>query len=411
MRVLRKKAFLGLILIIVGLSIFFYGIFPNFAVINNPLDVDYISEGKYTGNYLISPTWGDAVIVNDFGDIIWQSGKGEFFLHDSDFLSHKNGTILMGDATNNRVIEVGIDNSENVIWSWEARNNDDINWSEFSAAQGWEDLSFLEEKYPMLSSWTHLNDVDFINGSRFGRNYDSVLISLRNLNLVIEVNYSETKEILWSYGNPNNSTILNQQHNPDQYENGNIVICDTGNNRIIEVNKTTNEVVWELKLEFPYGKLRIARDCDDIGNGLRLITDSGNNRLLIYDMNSGKIIKEIKSLLFGNPYDADLLENGNILVSSSVKDLILIVDYETGLVIKVIGFPYKWIVPYSLIFLVLGYFSIKLFQALKSSSKKKIRKIFDFQVYRQIIYIICGILVFYFLDTILSFLWLFTFTG
>ncbi|MHA1913769.1 MAG: aryl-sulfate sulfotransferase [Promethearchaeota archaeon] len=407
----KNKVIIGIIVIFAGLSVFFYIIFPNYAAINNPLDVDYISEGKYAGNYLVSPTWGNVVIIDDYGNIKWQRSEEEFFLHDSDILSHGNGTILMADTTNNRVIEVEFDNTSNIIWSWDALNNSDINWTKFSNDRGWDDLSFLEEQYPFISSWTHLNDVDFINGSHFGKNYDSILISLRNLNLVIEVNYSNTKEILWSYGDPSNSTVLNQQHNPDQYETGNVVICDTGNNRIIEVNKTTNEVVWELKLEFPYGKLRIARDCDDIGNGLRLITDSGNNRLLVYDMNSSKIIKEIKSILFGNPYDADLLDNGDILVSSSTKDLILIIDYETGLVIKVIGFPYKWIVPYSLIFLILGYFSIEMFQALKSSTKKKLRKIFDFQVYRQIIYLICTFLVFYFLDSILSFLWLFTFTG
>jgi hypothetical protein len=411
MRISKNKTVIGIIIIFAGLSVFFYFIFPNYAVINNPLDVDYISEGKYAGNYLVSPTWGKIVIIDDLGNIKWERREKYFFLHDTDLLAHRNGTLLMADTTNNRVIEVDMDNTSNIIWSWDAQNGLDINWTKFGIEQGWEDFSFLEEQYYFVSSWTHLNDVDFINGSHFGNSYDSILISLRNLNLVIEVNYSETKEILWSYGNPNNSSVLNQQHNPDQYVTGNVVICDTGNNRIIEVNKTTNEVVWELKLEFPHGKLRIARDCDDIGNGLRLITDSGNNRLLIYDMSTSKIIKEIKSILFGNPYDADMLPNGDILVSSSVKDLILIVDYETGLITKVIGFPYKWVVPYFLIFLVLGYFSIKLFQAVKASAMKKIKKIFDFQVYRQIVYIICTFLVFYFLDSILSFLWLFSFTG
>ncbi|MBY8990233.1 MAG: hypothetical protein KGD58_05725 [Candidatus Lokiarchaeota archaeon] len=162
-------------------------------------------------------------------------------------------------------------------------------------------------------------------------------------------------------------------------------------------------------MEFPYGRLRMVRDCDDIGNELRLITDSGNNRLLVYDMNSQKIVKEIKSPWFANLYDADMLENGNIVVSSILTDTILIVDYTTGLVIRVIGFPYKWVVPYLLIISVIGYHSLNLYKAVKRSEKIKIKKLLDFQVYRRLVYISCGFLALYFFSTIITSLWLFIF--
>ena len=409
MKVNTKKLIIGLVVIFSFLSIIFYTIIPGFMPFNSPCDVDYISDGEYAGCYLVSPIWGHVVIVDQNGIVKWRSHDNKFFLHDSDVLP--NGNILMADTSDNRVIEVDINNPSKILWSWDALNISDINWTRFSLDQGWTDIPFLEDQSSLISSWTHLNDVDFINGSKFGRNFDSILISLNNFNMVIEINYSETKEIIWWYGHPTNITIINHQHNPDRYDNGNTVICDTGNDRIIEVNTTTKKIVWELKLEFPFGKFRFARDCDDIGNDMRLITDSGNNRLLIYDMKSKKVVKEIKSPWLANPYEADMLPNGNILVSNLFSDTILIIDYKTGIVVGIIGFPHKWIVPYCVIGTVMAYHSSKLIKALKISNKRKFRKILDFQIYRRIVYIILGILILYFFNTILTFLWFFTLGG
>jgi len=332
MKVRQKRFLLSLGILFPALSIILYAIVPNYMPFVSPCDVDYISDGQYEGCYLISPIWSHVVIVDQDGVIKWRSNNEVFFLHDSDILP--NGNILMADTINNRVIEVDINDPSQITWSWDALNTSDINWTKFSNDQGWTDLSFLTYENPPFSSWTHLNDVDFINGSKFGRNYNSILISLRNLNMILEVNYSKTKEVIWSYGQPNDLSILNQQHNPDRYDNGNTVICDTRNDRIIEINTTTKEKVWELKLEFPNGKFRGARDCDDIGNGLRMITDSGNNRLLIYDMKSHKFIKEIKSPWFANPYDADLLPNGNVVVSNIQTDTELKKSDQNAIVVE-----------------------------------------------------------------------------
>jgi hypothetical protein len=404
-----KQIFIGLVILYTTLSIIFYGIIPQFIPYSTPCDVDYISEGDYAGCYLVSPVWGYVVIVDINNNVMWRNHREEFFIHDSDLLP--NGNIIIADTSHNRVLEVDINDPSKVLWSWDALNLSDINWTQFSFEQRWTDLSFLENQDSMIVSWTHINDVDFINGSIFGRDYDSILISLCNLDLVIEVNYSKTKEIVWLYGQPGNKSILDHQHNPDRYENGNTIICDTRNNRIIEVNTTTKEVVWELKLKFPHGELRIARDCDDIGNGLRLITDSGNNRLLVYDMMSQSIIKEIKSPWFANPYDADMLDNGNILVSNLLTDTIVFVDYETGIVVRMIGFPYKWVVPYCLIITAIGYHSVKLLAALKSSQKRRLKKVLDFNVYRRVLYIGFGILSLYYFGAIITFFWFFSIQG
>jgi len=408
---LEKKK-IGIIICSIGILAFslisFYMIIPKFIPFNNPLSVDYIQEGKYSGCYLVTSVSGPVVIIDKYGNLKWEGSPG-FFIHDSDMLP--NGNLIIADTWNDLVYEVDIDYPKNIIWSWDARNVSDINWTKFANDRGWSDFPFFESFHPILGPWAYVNDVDFINGSKFGRNYDSLLLSLRNLDLVIEINYSDSKEIVWWYGQPNNSTLLNHQHEPDRIDNGNTIICDSQNNRVIEINSTTKEIVWELKLKFPYGKFRWVRDCDDIGNGLRLITDSGNNRLLIYNTKSRKIIKEIRNPWLSTPYEADLLDNGQIIVGNMMGGNILFIDYDSEAVIHVIGFPYNWAFPFLLICFGIIYHSVQLTKAVKKSKKKSYRKILDFQVYKILIYILTSILALYFFNIIVSYIWIFLFEG
>lgn len=396
------------VLILASSLISFYMIIPRFIPFNNPLSVDYIQEGKYSGCYLVTSVSGPVVIIDKYGNLKWKGSPG-FFIHDSDVLP--NGNLIIADTWIDLVYEINIDDPTNIIWSWNASNISDINWTKFAYERGWTDLTFLENPNPFIGPWAYVNDVDFINGSKFGRNYDSLLLSLRNFDLVIEVNYSSSKEIVWWYGQPNNSTLLNHQHEPDRIDNGNTIICDSENRRVFEINSTTKEIVWELKLAFPYGKFRWVRDCDDIGNGLRLITDSGNNRLLIYDTKSRKIIKEIRNPWLSTPYEADLLDNGQIIVGNMLGGNILFIDYDSELVIHVIGFPYNWSFPFLLICFGIIYQSIQLIRAINKSQMKSYRKLFDFQVYRNLVYILTSVLALYFFNIIISYVWIFMFEG
>ncbi|MGB5912588.1 MAG: aryl-sulfate sulfotransferase [Promethearchaeia archaeon] len=406
----RAKLIMVVIVVIYSLiSIISYIVLPYFMPFRSPMDIDYVSKGKYAGYYLVSDISGPARIIDSSGNIKWQSNLNGDFIHDCDMLP--NGNILIADITYDRVIEVDIDNSSSIVWSWDARNPLDINWTSFAYEQGWDEIDYTPEFSIFGMYWTHLNDIDFINGSQFGRNYNSILISLRNFDLVLEVNYSETKEVIWWYGEPGNFSLLNHQHNPDRYENGNTVICDSGNERIIEINTTTKEVVWELKNLAPHGKFRWVRDCDDIGDNKRLITDSGNNRLLVYDMNSMSIVREIRSPFFSNPYEADLLEDGRLIVSGLMSCSILIMDFNSGNIYGMIGFPNQFVLPISLIIGVIIYHSGQLINAFKKSNKRNIKKILDFQVYKRIIYIICGIIFLFFFTTIIAFLLVFQFFG
>jgi len=381
---------------------------PSFLPFTNPFDVDYIRNGKYGGCYLITSLSGNVKIVDGSGSVKWETNENGGFAHDSDILP--NGNILIADTTNNRVIEVNIENPSEILWSWDATKNSDINWSQFGIKAFGRDLSYLKESQTPFY-WTHLNDVDFINGSQFGRDFNSILISLNSFNLVLEINYSNTKEIIWWYGNPDNTNLLRQQHNPDRYSNGNTVICDSGNDRIIEINTTTKEIVWELSLKFPDGKFRMVRDCDDIGNNQRLITDSNNNRIIIYDIMDNKIIKEFKSPFLLSPYEADLLEDGRIIAGNTMGGAMIILDSETGFTLGMIGFPINHIFPISLIFGFILYNSIYLVKEIKSNKKNGIKKIFDYHVYERIIYLGISILFLIFSNYIFLFIYSFQIKG
>lgn len=386
--------------------VIFYGVIPAIVPFISAGDVDYIYEGEYSGDFLVTGVLeGSIIIVDEGGTVKWKCEIPKFFPHDADILP--NGNVLIADTNNDRVIEVDINNPTKIVWSWDARYISDVNWTKFGIECGWSEtaISYIDDQDRPEKDWTHLNDVELINGSKFGRSYDTILIDLRNFDTVIEVNYSETKEIVWWYGEPGNFSLLCKQHNPDRYDNGNTVVCDSENNRFIEINTTTKEIVWELKLEFPNGKFRWARDCDDIGGDLRLITDSANARLLVYDMNSEQFIKEIRSPFFFNPYEADLLEDGRIIAGSIEYGCLIIIDYETGATLGIIGFPVLISGPYLLVLVILVYHLIMLFITIKNSNKKPKQKISSFHVYRRIIYVVSTVLSLIFFTYIIEFLW------
>ncbi|MFX1494297.1 MAG: hypothetical protein ACFFBZ_08455, partial [Promethearchaeota archaeon] len=90
------------------ISIISFIVLPFFMPFKNPMDVDYISKGKYAGSYLVSDASGPARIIDSSGRIEWQSNLNGDFIHDCDMLP--NGNILIADSGNERIIEVNVTN-------------------------------------------------------------------------------------------------------------------------------------------------------------------------------------------------------------------------------------------------------------------------------------------------------------
>lgn len=134
---------------------------------------------------------------------------------------------------------------------------------------------------------------------------------------IIEVN--QKGEIVWSFQDE-----LLFAHSAKELTNGNLLLVDTTNNRLLEVSRE-KEIIWSSE-SWPQGELadgsrfNYPNDAEELANGRFLVTDRNNNRVVEIDR-SGKIYWQKKKL--NRPHNADRLENGNTLISDSENDKVI----------------------------------------------------------------------------------------
>ncbi|MHA1847566.1 MAG: aryl-sulfate sulfotransferase [Promethearchaeota archaeon] len=224
---------------------------------------------------------GEILKINEMGDVTWSitriGGQDLNFPHDADLLP--NGHVLIADTLNDRVVEIS-DNGT-IFWSWKLK--DHLNYPPFN------------------ETVAYINDVDRLGDG-------NTLISLRNFDMIIEVN--ETGDIVWSYGEPGNTSILNKPHNPDREENGNTIICDSENHGIIEIDQDKN-IIWKYypKTGGEY-LLGWPRDADPVGDKYILISDTrvndtGKNAIYLVDKERETISWEHDTISAN--YDSDII--------------------------------------------------------------------------------------------------------
>lgn len=147
--------------------------------------------------------------------------------------------------------------SEEEIWEWKFN-------SEYKPP----------ENYPR-TGWTHLNDIERVNQT-------VVMASPRNFDKVIFLNES-SKQVIenLSLGQTGNHSIINRQHNPDVVEWSEdrkaLLIADSENNRVVEYSRIKGE--WRRTWTAKTG-LNWPRDADRLPNGNTLITDTLNHRVI-----------------------------------------------------------------------------------------------------------------------------------
>lgn len=118
-------------------------------------------------------------------------------------------------------------------------------------------------------------------------------------------------------------------HTAKLLSNGNILIADTSNNRIIEVNRNGQLIFSSEDWSGGSGilsdgsKLSYPNNIHITPSGCFVITDRNNNRVVEADRD-GKIIKQFKNLK--HPHNGEILPNGNLLFANSDANLVQEID-------------------------------------------------------------------------------------
>ena len=166
----------------------------------------------------------------------------------------------------------------------------------------------------------------------------NVLITDQGNERIIEVRRTDNA-IVWQYGE--NGVVgmgPNQLNNPNAAEllaNGNILISDENNNRAIEVTHTTpSKIVATFTARGTVSGVAFA---SRLPNGHTLLTDSNNSRIVEVDPNDKVFWQYFTNTRPGSnpsplPTRAVRLANGNTLISDQFNDQVIEVNPSKAIV-------------------------------------------------------------------------------
>ncbi|MFD1598741.1 arylsulfotransferase family protein [Halobellus rarus] len=253
----------------------------------------YESPCTHTGFRIIDPNADSAAapeIEHEYSFPVRSRANSE--VHDVELLD--SGEFLVSDMEHERIFTVK--NGE-ITWQWNAS-------SRYDAPDD-----------PTRTDWLHINDVDVIGEDRY-------LVSVRNAHQLVIVERGEgVVEVIngdeaTTEGDP---TLLRQQHNPQWLGDGNVLVADSHNDRIVELERAEDgdwEVAWEIYAAEGVN-FNWPRDADRLPNGNTLITDSLNQRVVEVDRNGSTVWS------YGTPqvpYEAERLPAGETVGGVSYAD-------------------------------------------------------------------------------------------
>jgi hypothetical protein len=172
--------------------------------------------------------------------------------------------------------------------------------------------------------WTHVNDVEEVGDGLY-------MASVRNFDQVVVVNRS-TGDIEARLGEDGNHSTLYEQHNPDliRSEDGTptVIVADSENDRVVEyardcegpndlVRGDPEDCTWELTWELS-GGMNWPRDADRLPNGNTLVTDSLNHRVMEVTP-EGRIVWEYYATW--GPYEAERIGTGDESSGPTIADM------------------------------------------------------------------------------------------
>jgi hypothetical protein len=226
------------------------------------------------------------------------------------------GNILITDQFNNRVIE--IDPEGNIVWQF-GNGPGDISAKAIVGTNDAERVGNLT-----LMSGTGIPAGATKNCKKSGCVDNRVILVDRG------------GSIVWQYGQFGITGFApNQLNTPVQntyLPNGNVLITDQGNERIIEVRRADNAIVWQYGENGVVGngpnQLNNPNAAELLANGHILISDENNNRAIeVTHTNSSTIVATFtaKGTVSGVAF-ASRLPNGNTLLTDSNNSRIVELD-------------------------------------------------------------------------------------
>ncbi|MFC4357634.1 hypothetical protein ACFO0N_06680 [Halobium salinum] len=251
----------------------------------------YDSPCTRTGFRIIDPTAEpEPEVVSEFSFPVRSQGNSE--VHDVEPLPE--GGYVVSDMEYERIMVV---RNGSVEWQWNAS-------SVYEAPAD-----------PTREDWLHINDVDYIGEDRF-------LVSVRNANQLLVVERqgqgSEVVEVVNAVEDESDEDgvgiadrdILYSQHNPQWLGDGAVLVADSHNNRVVELHRDEQTGEWEEAWTLASAEgvnFRWPRDADRLENGNTLITDSLNGRIVEVN-ESGATVWSYKTEYV--PYEAERLPEG-----------------------------------------------------------------------------------------------------
>jgi outer membrane protein assembly factor BamB len=217
------------------------------------------------------------------------------------------GNVLISDQFNNRVVEVAPDG--HVVWTFGSGDPKLCNPGPGTII-GLNDAERLSRGLTLtVGTGIPAGSASFPKGC--------------NDNRVIVVD--QQGHIVWQYGQAGvTGSGPNQLNTPVfaiQLPNRNIMVVDQGNNRVIEIDRFSKQVVWSYGPKSGPGALNNPNSAELLPDGHILIGDENNNRV-IEITRDGTIVWEYNQGLSAAAF-ASRLPNGDTLISDSSHSRIL----------------------------------------------------------------------------------------
>jgi len=262
----------------------------------------YDADALPNGNLLVSTTHPDGTTVMEFDPAAAEPVRTlDLAINDThDVARMPDGRLLVA---NMREYEAGVSDDRLFVYD---RDEGSVDW-----AWRFRDHYPNETNGGFAEDWTHVNDVDVIDDEG-----GYVLTSPRNFDQVIVVD-RQTDEVVMRLGEDGAHDVLFEQHNPDYLEREDgtpvLLVADSENDRVVEYERDCGEADPRLGAGTPPEEcewnrvwtvdgLNWPRDADRLPNGNTLVTDTLNHRVVEITPR-GEVVWEFHASW--GPYDAE----------------------------------------------------------------------------------------------------------